>query len=126
MVIASMLESLGHRVLAAENAARAHALLDQLRATPELPDAILLDMRLPGMSGEQFARRLAKDATLGGIPILLLTGGLGELPADAPANLRGVIRKPFSPRLLAVQLDRIALGASPPSANFGQNMEEAA
>jgi two-component system phosphate regulon response regulator PhoB len=60
------------------------------------PDLILLDLGLPGTSGEDLARRLRTDETTAAIPIVFLTG---LRPTDA-ANADAVIQKPFTPDML--------------------------
>ncbi len=42
------------------------------------PAAIILDLALPGMDGWEILRRLRQHPTLGGIPVLLVTGQGGE------------------------------------------------
>ncbi|HUP60021.1 MAG TPA: SpoIIE family protein phosphatase [Thermoanaerobaculia bacterium] len=39
-----------------------------------MPDAMVVDYRMPGMDGFEFARRVKSDPRLQGIPILMLTG----------------------------------------------------
>jgi two-component system phosphate regulon response regulator PhoB len=60
------------------------------------PDLIFLDLGLPGISGEDLARRLRADKRTSSIPIVYLTG---LAPASSgPAN--AVVRKPFTPDTL--------------------------
>ncbi|MBA3581204.1 MAG: twitching motility response regulator PilH [Gammaproteobacteria bacterium] len=42
-------------------------------AQTELPDAILMDVVMPGMNGFQATRQLTKDARTANIPIIMLT-----------------------------------------------------
>lgn len=61
-----------------------------------MPDLIFLDLGLPGLSGEDLARRLRTEATTSAIPIVYLTG-------RAPQDCRGadaVLTKPFTPDLI--------------------------
>src|SRR4051794_792185 len=60
------------------------------------PDAIVLDVAMPGESGLSLCRRLKDDPTTADIPIVLLTGSLiGEEAAEAGAD--AFLTKPFSP-----------------------------
>ena len=51
-------------------------------ARQNLPDAILLDIQMPGMDGLEVCRRLQADPKTSGIPIILLTS------QDNPETLR--------------------------------------
>ena len=51
-------------------------------ARRNLPDAILLDIQMPGMDGLEVCRRLQADPKTSGIPIILLTS------QDNPETLR--------------------------------------
>ena len=70
------------------------------------PDAILLDMMMPNMSGPEFKARLDAEESLRDIPVIFLTA------AARPETIRdllelgatGVIQKPFDPMTLSDQL----------------------
>jgi CheY-like chemotaxis protein len=64
-------------------------------ARREQPDLILLDLGLPGMSGNEVARLLKLDARTASIPVLFLTG-----LAPSHAAQGAVIAKPFTPSQL--------------------------
>jgi CheY-like chemotaxis protein len=68
---ARMLGVEGHGVLLAESAPAALASLDD-DAPP--PDAIILDIRLPGMGGLEFLRIVRRDPRLARIPVGVVTG----------------------------------------------------
>ena len=51
--------------------------LDMARETP--PDAMLLDLRLPGMSGRDVLERMGAEPSLSEVPVIVTTGDL-----DAP------------------------------------------
>ncbi len=59
-------------------------------------DLVLLDLRLPGMSGSEVARWLRSRAATAAVPILYMTG---VEPADSD-GVDGVLRKPFTPAAL--------------------------
>jgi PAS domain S-box-containing protein len=67
--LALLLEQMGHRVRIAADGAAA---LDAARA--ERPDAILLDLSMPGIDGIEVARRLRADPQLGDVRIIAVTG----------------------------------------------------
>jgi FixJ family two-component response regulator len=67
-----------------------------LQAThPEVPSCLILDIRLPGISGLEFQRKLAEANNL--IPIIFITGH-GDIPMSVRAMKAGAIEflpKPF-------------------------------
>ena len=97
-----------------EEAASAVSALEAIRG--RRPDAIVLDVRMPGMSGLELCRRLKTDPTTEGIAIVLLTGSddggsfaetAEEMGADA------LMRKPFSPLELLAVVERLTGGLHP-------------
>jgi len=81
------------------------------------PDAVVLDVRMPGMDGLELCRRIKADPTLAGVSVVLLSGsgeegraGAQEVGADA------FILKPFSPLELLNVVGRVTggLGPAPP------------
>lgn len=65
-----VVEEEGYRVLIARNGAEAFEVL----GSDETPCLILLDMRMPGMDGQEFRRRQLADARISGIPVVGFTG----------------------------------------------------
>ncbi len=63
-------------------------------AETEKPDAILLDMLMPGMDGAATLALLQQRHTTRGIPVIFLTGR-PEMADAEPAGVAGVILKPF-------------------------------
>ncbi|MGE5525333.1 MAG: phosphate regulon transcriptional regulator PhoB [Rhodospirillaceae bacterium] len=109
-LISCNLELAGHRTLRAENAEQA---LDMLRA--ELPDLVVLDWMLPGMSGIEFARRMRGEPRTHDIPLIMLTAR-----ADEHDKLLGLetgaddyITKPFSPRELNARVKAVLRRRAP-------------
>ncbi|HKV98212.1 MAG TPA: response regulator [Vicinamibacterales bacterium] len=66
---ARMLRLDGHDVATVESAAL--ALED---ASRQVPDALILDMRMPGQGGLDFLRNLRADARFRGVPVGIVTG----------------------------------------------------
>jgi CheY-like chemotaxis protein len=80
----------------------ADAAVRRLAAEPRPPDAILLDLRMPGMTAVDFVSLLKGRPSWSRIPVVLVTAAL---EADVPPELEvdEVIFKPFQlPELLEV------------------------
>ena len=93
----------------AESAAEARHELEQSR-----PDAIVLDVGMPGLNGLAFCKSLKLDPATCGIPIVLLTGSDlegGRLADEAGAD--AFVRKPFSPLELLSTVERLTAGLVP-------------
>lgn len=73
---------------------------------PTSPSCLVLDMRMPGLSGLQVFERLVNDDLLPSLPVIFLTGH-GDVPTAVAAVKRGAfdfVEKPFSNNAL---VDRI-------------------
>ena len=67
-VFTQWLEKAGHEVLSTDNAE------DGLQmARSQLPQLVLMDVVLPGMSGFQATRALSRDEATRGIPVLIVS-----------------------------------------------------
>jgi len=104
------LEIAGHRALRADNAEEA---LEMVRS--EMPDLVVLDWMLPGMSGIEFARRLRADKRTQAVPLIMLTAR-----ADESDKLTGLetgaddyLTKPFSPRELTARVKAVLRRRAP-------------
>lgn len=98
------LERAGYQVAEAEDAMLAEHLM-----ADGLPDLVLLDWMLPGMSGIEFARRLRKDDYTRELPIIMLTAR-----SEEDDRIRGLecgaddyVTKPFSPRELIARIKAV-------------------
>jgi two-component system phosphate regulon response regulator PhoB len=86
----------------------------QLLMRDALPDLIILDWMLPGMSGIEFARKLKSDELSKTIPIIMLTARGEEVD-----KIRGLevgddyVTKPFSPRELNARIKAVLRRRSP-------------
>ena len=102
MLMAELLKD-SYRVKAANSGEKA---LRLLQADP-LPDLILLDIMMPGLSGHQVAQQLKDDPRTRNIPIIFLTA-----MAAMEDEIRGLqmgavdyITKPISPPLVLARVD---------------------
>ncbi len=79
-VLASLLASKGHRVRIARNGEEG---LERLRE--ERPDAIVLDVEMPKLTGPEMMRRVSlNDVAMSTIPVVLVSGvsALSDIAAD--------------------------------------------
>lgn len=109
-LIATNLQRAGHTVLAVSDAEKAQRLVHEA-----LPDLVLLDWMLPGMSGVDFARRLRADERTREVPIIMLTARTEErdkvLGLETGAD--DYITKPFSPRELVARIKAVLRRRAP-------------
>ena len=87
-------------------ASDAQAALDELKKIP-LPDLIICDVMMPGMTGVQFAKHLKGINEYKQVPIIFLTARTGALDVieGINAGARHYITKPFNMKDL---LDKVA------------------
>ena len=94
-------------------AASAESALEALSGT--LPDLVLLDWMLPGMSGLALARQLRSAARTKELPIIMVTARTDE--ADKVAGLEAwvddYVTKPFSPRELKARIKSVLRRRAP-------------
>ena len=84
-----------------------------------LPDVILLDWMLPGLSGIELARRWRKDPRTKAVPILMLTAR-GDEPdkiAGLDAGADDYITKPFSTQELLARIRAVLRRRAPEQAS---------
>jgi len=73
------------------------------------PDVIVLDLRMPGMSGAELCKRLKANERTKEIPIVLLTGADPEEARRAQhAGAAALVHKPFSPLDLLAVVERVS------------------
>jgi two-component system response regulator DctR len=80
---------------------------------PTAPSALLLDVRMPGMSGLALFDRLIERGLLSALPVIFLTGH-GDVPTAVAAVKRGAfdfVEKPFADNALVDRIEQ-ALAAS--------------
>jgi len=109
-LIAVNLKRAGHEVLGALDAETA-----QRKINEALPDLILLDWMLPGMSGLDLARRLRGDARTRAVPIIMLTarGDERDKVQGLETGADDYITKPFSPRELLARIQAVLRRRAP-------------
>ena len=109
-LIAASLQHAGHLVLRADSAERALQLVNDT-----LPDVVLLDWMLPGLSGIQCAQRLRASERTRDLPIIMLTarGAEHDKVAGLEAGADDYLTKPFSPRELLARIKAVLRRRAP-------------
>ena len=77
-----------------------------VKAREERPDAVLLDVMMPGLDGPSTLARLREDPATAGIPVVFLTAKAIAAEVDRLKSLgaSAVLTKPFDPMTLARDL----------------------
>jgi CheY-like chemotaxis protein len=91
----------GWRILTAASGAEGMAI-----AAAQQPDAILMDVMMPGVDGPTTFRSMQEDPQIANIPVLLLTAKVQGVDQRrfAGLGLAGILFKPFDPLTLAQQI----------------------
>lgn len=101
-LLVDFLESNGYAVSVARDGAQAIQNVDLRR-----PDAIILDLMLPVMTGVEVARRLRLDPDTRDIPILTVTAVDGPDDLAEILMVDAVVSKPFSLDTIEAELTRL-------------------
>jgi len=109
-LIAFNLKQAGHTVLAAHSAELAQNLIKE-----SLPDLILLDWMLPGMSGIDYAKKLKSERYTKDIPVIMLTarGEEQDKVKGLETGADDYVTKPFSPRELNARIKAVLRRRAP-------------
>lgn len=103
------LQGEGHTVAVATNGEEA---LDYLRHHPP-PDLILLDLMMPVLDGYGFRREQQRDATLAGIPVIVMSSVGDEDDLIGCLGDVGHIQKPLDGDLLLAAIQRSTVQQKP-------------
>lgn len=109
-LIAFNLKQAGHIVVAAQSAELAGRMIKHA-----IPDLILLDWMLPGMSGIDFARKLKSETYTKAIPVIMLTarGEEQDKIKGLETGADDYVTKPFSPRELNARIKAVLRRRAP-------------
>lgn len=104
------LSNIGFEVLEAADAREAQTVIANT-----LPDLILLDWMLPGLSGIEYARRLKREDLTREIPIIVLTARAEEEDKihGLESGADDYVTKPFSPRELVARIRAVMRRGGP-------------
>ncbi len=101
-LVKDILESIGYEALLAIDGPSALAV-----AQAEIPDLMILDVNMPGMSGFEVCEIVKRDPKLSHIPVLILSAqtDIDSRVAGLGLGADDYVAKPFSPRELAARID---------------------
>lgn len=98
------LEHAGYEVISATNGNEG-----LLKASSEIPDLILLDLKIPGINGIEVCKRLKDDDKLNNIPVIILTANdntsIKQLYRDIKAD--DYLSKPYEPHILISKIQTL-------------------
>lgn len=105
-LIAFTLRFAGHEVVAVGNGA------DAVEAAPlEMPDLILLDVRMPRMTGYEACQQIKADPRVQNIPVVFLSakGQESEMQAGFSVGAAEYLLKPFAPMELSEKVKELLI-----------------
>lgn len=124
-LIAVNLEHAGHHVIRARDAEGALGIVRNA-----LPDLLLIDWMLPGMSGVALARQMRQEDRTKAIPIILLTarGAEADKVSGLEAGADDYVTKPFEPKELTARIRAMlrrarGFGTNPVMIQLGGRLE---
>lgn len=103
-LITFTLKFAGHEVVAASNGEEAYQL-----ALKELPELIMMDVRMPKMTGYEACKLIKAEATLEHIPVVFLSakGQESEIQTGISVGATEYLLKPFAPDQLTRKVAEI-------------------
>jgi CheY-like chemotaxis protein len=104
-VITELLHSHGYRVLGAASGEEALTLARQ-----QIPDAVLMDLTLPGLDGWAAIAALGADERTRDVPVVIVSG---TDPGPAPVDVEAWLTKPLDVAGLLAALDDAIEGGGP-------------
>ena len=113
LIIGVILRSCGHEVLEATTGEMALEILER-----ERPDAMLLDMRMPGLNGLEVLERLRDTRRITWLPVIMVSAYSNQSTWDRARELgcKGFVTKPFFPDQLIGVLEEVLRAGSNPAA----------
>ncbi len=98
-LIVFTLELANHEVIATSNGAEAWEKIQEMAAENALPDLVLLDVRMPRMTGYEVCQRIKEEDSLNHVPVAFLSakGQDTEVQQGFEVGATDYIIKPFSP-----------------------------
>src|SRR5438094_5150187 len=103
-MLATLLSMEGFHAVAAEDGLEALHLLRTVRhRAPDVPCLVLLDLKMPRLSGNEFRRAQLADPIVGGVPVAVMSGASDAEQWGAALGAVATVTKPIDfDRLLQV------------------------
>jgi CheY-like chemotaxis protein len=99
----------GHEILATSNGQEAYEKAVEMADNDDLPELILMDVRMPRMTGYAACKQIKADERLAKIPVVFLSakGQEAEVNEGFEAGAVDYIIKPFAPDQLTSKVDEL-------------------
>jgi two-component system alkaline phosphatase synthesis response regulator PhoP len=106
-LITFTLQFAGHEVIATSNGQEAYETTLEMAENP--PDLILMDVRMPRMTGYEACQRIKAEESISQIPVVFLSakGQESEVQTGLRVGAVEYILKPFAPDQLATRVQEI-------------------
>jgi CheY-like chemotaxis protein len=103
----------GHEIISTTNGAEAVQKAQELAAADELPDLIIMDVRMPRMTGYEACKQIKADVKLQHVPLVFLSakGQEAEIQEGFDVGAIDYIVKPFAPDQLTNKVNQLLKGA---------------
>jgi DNA-binding response OmpR family regulator len=106
-LISFTLQFAGHEVISTANGQEVYDAALAMKENP--PDLILMDVRMPRMTGYEACQRIKNDVNTSQIPVVFLSakGQEGEVKTGLQMGALDYILKPFAPDQLVARVQEI-------------------
>jgi DNA-binding response OmpR family regulator len=103
------LEFAGHEVVVTQNGAEAFESAKEMAENDQLPDLILMDVRMPRMTGYEACKKMKEIDKLNPVPLAFLSakGQEEEVQTGLDAGAVAYIVKPFAPDQLTAKVTEL-------------------
>jgi two-component system chemotaxis response regulator CheY len=108
----TILEVLSDEGYDAVGAANGREALDELARSAVLPDAVLLDLRMPVLDGVGFREEQLQDPRLASVPVIVVSANARVREVADELGVAGYLRKPFDLGAMFEILARICTSRS--------------
>ena len=109
LLVCGILRAEGHHVLAAYDQMQTIMFANK----PPSPDAIVLDLNMPGGAGGEALRRLMSSTVTSAVPVVVLSASTYASAPELVRKLGGesFLAKPVDRATLLVEIDRVTSGS---------------